>query len=64
MSKKFPCPFCKGQGGYIDVVLDFGQGPYYECGICKGEGMIVIDGPIHKELHELKKELEKYDKRS
>ena len=46
--KKFPCPYCKGQGSLVEPVLDWGQGPRYECVICDGEGMIMIDGPRHQ----------------
>lgn len=38
----------------MEPVLDFGIGPTYECGICGGEGMIEIDGPIHQKLKQLK----------
>jgi hypothetical protein len=56
MSKKFPCPYCKGQGSWVEPVSDYGQGPRYDCGICDGEGMIEINGPLHKLLIELKAE--------
>ena len=52
--RRFPCPYCKGEGSWIEPVLDYGEGPYYECGVCKGEGTIIIDGPIHQELKEWK----------
>jgi len=48
MTKKFPCPYCKGQGGEKDVILDDGTGPFYPCGICKGEGMIEIGSRNHR----------------
>jgi hypothetical protein len=54
MSKKFPCPYCKGKGSWIERVTDEGQGPRYDCGICDGEGMIEINGPLHNRLIELK----------
>jgi DnaJ-class molecular chaperone len=40
--KKFnkQCPWCHGAGGYIEPVLDFGQGPWEPCGFCKGIGQI------------------------
>lgn len=56
MTKKFPCPYCKGQGGELDPVLDNGEGPWYDCGVCDGTGMIEINGPIHKQMKEWKNE--------
>ena len=35
------CPDCKGKGGYTDVILDDGTGPYYPCGFCDGGYMNV-----------------------
>src|SRR4051812_45639872 len=52
VAKKFPCPYCKGQGSWVEPVLDYGEGPSYDCGACRGEGMIEIDGPIHKKIKE------------
>ena len=47
--KKFPCWVCKGAGGERDVVIpETGQGPYYECQYCEGEGMIEVGGEIHR----------------
>lgn len=46
--KSFPCPYCKGQGKWVEPVLDNGEGPTYHCGFCKGDGMIEIDGPLHQ----------------
>jgi hypothetical protein len=54
MSKKFPCPYCKGQGSWVEPVLDCGQGPRYECGFCEGEAMIEINGPKHQRIKELR----------
>lgn len=34
------CPACRGSGGETEVVLDFGQGPWYPCGYCKGKGTL------------------------
>jgi len=31
------CPWCRGEGGFIDIIVD-GQGPREECGICLGTG--------------------------
>lgn len=28
------CPCCNGEGGEVEAVLDYGQGPYYPCGYC------------------------------
>ena len=53
VTKKFPCPYCHGEGSWIEVVLEeTGEGPYYECGVCKGDGMIEIGGPIHQMIKE------------
>lgn len=52
----FPCPYCKGQGSWVEPVLDYGQGPSYECGVCRGEGMIEINGPIHRQMKQWKLE--------
>ena len=40
--KKFDyqCPACQGAGGEIEPILDYGQGPWYTCGYCKGTGRI------------------------
>ncbi len=32
------CPMCHGSGGEIEPILDFGQGPWHDCGFCKGKG--------------------------
>lgn len=32
------CPMCNGYGSYIEPVLDYGDGPRYDCGYCKGKG--------------------------
>jgi|APIni6443716594_1056825.scaffolds.fasta_scaffold00007_34 hypothetical protein len=34
------CPSCRGYGGYRDVILDDGTGPWYECGFCRGSGEV------------------------
>lgn len=60
MVKKFPCPYCKGKGNWIEVVIEeTHQGPYCECGVCEGDGMIPIGGRIHQMI----KEWMFYDKR-
>lgn len=33
-----PCQDCKGEGGEIEPILDFGEGPFIECGWCLGTG--------------------------
>jgi uncharacterized Zn finger protein len=33
-----PCPYCKGSGGVVEAVLDYGEGPFYDCGACGGSG--------------------------
>lgn len=47
--RKFPCPYCKGKGSWVEAVY-YNQGPTYECGGCNGEGMIEIDGEIHQKI--------------
>lgn len=54
MAKKFPCPYCRGQGSWIEHVTDEGYGPLYECDVCEGQGMIEIDGPIHQRIKQWK----------
>lgn len=34
------CQECRGSGGEVDVVLDYGQGPFIECGWCEGTGLV------------------------
>ena len=36
------CPCCNGEGGEHDIITDDGQGPYYECGFCNGNGTVAI----------------------
>ncbi len=53
--RRFPCPYCKGEGTWIEVVIEeTGQGPQYECGGCDGEGTIEINGPIHQRIKDAK----------
>jgi hypothetical protein len=56
MAKSFPCPYCKGQGGEKEPILDNGEGPWFECGMCDGQGMVEINGPIHQIMKELKRQ--------
>lgn len=52
----FPCPFCKGQGGKQEDPPDaYGPGgPWYDCGICDGYGIISIDGLYHQRIKRFK----------
>lgn len=34
------CPVCNGQGGWIEPVLDTGEGPFYDCFFCKRKGRV------------------------
>ena len=34
------CPICKGDGGWKEVILDDGTGPWYECCYCKETGEV------------------------
>ncbi len=36
------CPCCNGKGGEIEPVLDYGQGPYYPCGLCNDKLTVSI----------------------
>lgn len=36
----FTCQECKGRGGWVEPVLDFGQGPWSDCGFCFGTGLV------------------------
>lgn len=37
---KLPCQECRGRGGYIEPVLDYGEGPFFICGWCEGTGLL------------------------
>jgi hypothetical protein len=50
MAKSFPCWVCKGEGTWVEPVLDYGQGPTESCNYCNGEGMIEIGGKRHREI--------------
>lgn len=50
MSRRFPCPYCKGEGSWVEPVLDDGSGPTVDCGFCGGEGMIEIGSEKHMEI--------------
>lgn len=34
------CQDCGGAGGYKEVILDDGSGPWYGCGWCEGTGLV------------------------
>jgi hypothetical protein len=52
MARSFPCPYCKGQGEWVEAVLDDGSGPTVSCGACNGQGMIEIGSELHQRLKE------------
>jgi len=37
---KLVCQECRGSGGYIEPVLDYGEGPSISCGLCEGTGKL------------------------
>jgi hypothetical protein len=37
---KLLCQECGGAGGYVEPVLDYGQGPFEQCGWCEGTGYL------------------------
>lgn len=54
--RTFPCPYCKGKGGYRGS-FDLGGPlePDEPCGICgHGWGMIEVDSPEHVRLKQIK----------
>lgn len=36
--KTYKCPACHGEGGKTIPILDYGEGPFEECGFCNGKG--------------------------
>lgn len=34
------CQECGGSGGEVEPVLDYGEGPWIECGWCEGTGYV------------------------
>ena len=50
MTKRFPCPYCRGEGSWVEPVLDDGSGPEYNCGFCGGEGMIEVGSEKHLDI--------------
>ena len=48
---KYPCQSCKGEGTWIEVVLEeTGEGPTESCGWCQGEGMIEHGTKVHRDI--------------
>jgi RecJ-like exonuclease len=41
---KFPCPYCKGQGGVSECEI------WYDCVVCNSNGMIVVDSSEHDSI--------------
>lgn len=39
--EKMECPECHGSGGHIESVLDYGGGPFIDCGFCEGLGEVL-----------------------
>ncbi len=35
-----PCQECGGEGGYVEAVIDYGRGPWQDCGWCEGTGKV------------------------
>ncbi len=40
MVKNVACPWCGGGGGFTEVILDDGTGPWEQCGFCNGTGFM------------------------
>ena len=40
MPKKLVCQDCGGDGGEVEPVLDYGEGPWMPCGWCEGTGYV------------------------
>jgi hypothetical protein len=34
------CQECGGSGGEVEAVIDYGMGPWMECGWCEGTGLV------------------------
>jgi DnaJ-class molecular chaperone len=43
-SRRLSCMDCHGRGGETMPILDFGQGPWEECGWCEGTGYMTPHG--------------------
>ena len=37
---KVKCPMCHGDKGYVEPILDDGSGPFFQCSLCKGTGLV------------------------
>lgn len=40
MPRKLACQECGGMGSFHEAILDYGEGPDYDCGFCEGTGYI------------------------
>ena len=40
IDKEYQCPVCHGSGGWIEPVLDYGEGPFFPCGGCDAKGRV------------------------
>lgn len=40
MPRKLVCQDCGGEGGHVEPVLDYGEGPWEPCGWCEGTGYV------------------------
>lgn len=40
MERKLVCQECRGAGGEVIPILDYGQGPFEQCGWCEGIGYV------------------------
>ena len=50
MARTFPCWCCRGQGFFHEEILEYGQGPDYDCNYCDGKCLIEIGGDIHRRI--------------
>lgn len=59
MTRKFPCPYCKGKGGYRGSWDGGGPlEPDEPCGVCgDGWGMIEVGSPNHLKLKEIREQI-------
>lgn len=39
-NSRLVCQECGGAGGRTDPILDYGEGPWDECGFCEGTGKV------------------------
>lgn len=40
MRTRIVCQECRGVGGEVEVVTDYGEGPWVHCGWCEGTGYV------------------------